>query len=85
MFKAKTESVPKVEKNERSKGDLLLSGSVGYLLLLLATPGASQTSLLFYDRGGSYPVKIDFNPKLNGVESYMISDSKITHVAGNRA
>ena len=36
--------------------DLLLSGSVGYLLLSLATSGASQTLLLFSDREGSYPV-----------------------------
>lgn len=36
--------------------DLLLSGSGGHLLLSLATSGASQTSLLFHDGGGSYPV-----------------------------
>jgi hypothetical protein len=53
--------------------DLLLSGSEGYLLLSLATSGASQTFLLFYDGEGSYPVGGDLNQTCNEVNYYRIS------------
>ncbi len=65
--------------------DLLLSDSGGYLLLSLATSGASQTSLLFLDGGGSYPVNRYVNDNGFKLKALPIETCTITHMAGNHA